>query len=163
MNAQVNIEFIISAGIFAVSIIYVVSVILNSLPSYHEIMINEVLKSKPYQISEAILLSEGEPKNWNEHDINQVSSIGLSTSEPYVLDKNKLEKLNETCNNNYEKVKEILGQNLTDVIIKIEKLDGTLLVDCEKTSKTRTVFWVNRIGILNTDNEFLKIRIGVMG
>ena len=142
MKAQVTIEFIISIVIFLITVSYVSFIIINIMPSYHNIAYNEIVKSKTYQISEFLMFEN------------------LSSGEFYKLDDKKISLLNSMCETNYEEFKKGLGLNSSDVIIRVESFDK-IITECGSYSQARPYFFLHRIA-LNSSNDILKLTVGVM-
>ncbi|MEM7819570.1 MAG: hypothetical protein QXD48_01955 [Candidatus Aenigmatarchaeota archaeon] len=108
---------------------------LDIMPTLHKTSILEDSKSRAYQISEYLIFSEGEPKNWNKFN---VKALGLSSGDFYILDINKINNLRNLCSTNYERVKEFLGQDYkTDIIMNMTYIDGSILFSCTPKVKTR--------------------------
>jgi len=156
MKGQVTIEFIISVSVFIGVVVFLAFNIINSITPLHESAVNEIKRSQAYQASELLLFDTGEPKNW---DKDNVIRLGLSTGEPYKISSEKLQKLNETCND-YDKLKNLLSiGNRSYIAIVVSDMDGNIIVNCKKDLKP--VFSIERFGVLE-NNKIVRIYVGIL-
>ncbi len=163
----VNIEFILSVVVFLGTLSFITITIGREAISLRENSLYGQLKESAVQISDVLVFDKGSPEDWETKiSLSEAQKIGFSTGERYVLSKQKLLKLNEFCRKedqsgavnpdykqNYEKIKDILGQK-REINITIATGDG-LLLDCSPAvvSLLRSKFSVNRI-VTVTDASF---------
>ena len=107
MISQANIEFLISIGIFIISVLVIVNYVVQVIPSSYETNKMEKLENKAYQISEILMFTEGWPANWDSLNYSNISYIGIGTNEKYILNKTKILKLTQFCSENYSNISEI--------------------------------------------------------
>lgn len=160
MKGVVNVDFIVSILIFLSTISFVSISISNNLPFFHQESHTEAIKARSYQISHLLMFDEGYPENW---DMNTVERIGLSEA-PYVLKRSKIDELNLLCASDYERVRALLTDYKTDVIIEIRSNENPLqdpILSCG-TVKTivRPEFTVKRFAMV--DNEVFELRVTVV-
>lgn len=108
MKANFNVDFILSLGIFFTGLFLFYTVIPNIHSSTY---IPDSKKILAYEISEKLVNSPGEPKDWRQ--IDDVSSLGLAYYDgffvyPNILD---LQKLNQLDRYNCSLLKEKVGIN----------------------------------------------------
>jgi len=159
MKGLVTIEFIISVSVFVATVAFLAFNIISSISPLHESSVNEIKRSEAYQISQLLIFDRGEPDNWNEN-LNNIVRIGLSSEEPYKISSDKLQKLNDTCRDDYEKLKNLLSiSNRSYIIIDVNDMNGNNIVSCKKDMKP--VFSIERFAVLE-DNRIVKIIIGIL-
>lgn len=154
-------DFIVALSIFLFVLALVlilsnnVNVRVNDIEEYNE------LEEASFNAVNQLILSGGEPINWNQFtDLNEVNSLGIAESRN-VLDKNKLEWLVDNNALQYTGVKELLGLSKYDISISLQDLNGVELkkfgVDADENKQVisveRYVFY---------DGNISKIRIGVI-
>lgn len=116
MRGQTGIEFVISIALFLIVLTYSVSTIIGIIPAFWEQSNSHRRNSLAFQISQHLLFSDN------------------FTDNPYVLNKNKLEKLDK---DNDKKLRNMVGIGNTTVFgFRITSTEGT-----EKFSR-----YMNRIG-----------------
>jgi hypothetical protein len=156
-----DIEFILSVVVFLGAVAFAIFMIaLNVIPTVHIYSETEDMRSRVYQISEILLFSEGNPKNWDETNVN---SIGLSSSEYYILDAKKIFNLSNLCRYNYQRVRELLGMEYSmDIMINMSYSDGTSLSLCrQRFTKVRPEYAISRLAVLNDSGSLSVVKIGV--
>ncbi|MBS3056049.1 MAG: hypothetical protein J4473_01295 [Candidatus Aenigmarchaeota archaeon] len=156
-KGQLQIEFIISVAIFAITITYVATASINKLPYLHnEANINQ-MAMQSLQISELFLFDEGYPEDWDRG--GSVQRLGLSSGNDYELNSLKVSKLNTMCSD-YESVKSIVKiENVW--MLEISKLDGTIITNCKPSivSNVYNEFVLNRYASLNGDIVKVEVRV----
>jgi len=144
-----DIEFILSVFIFVSTVSFVViMVILGNIPGLQQMTIFEDMRSKNFQISEKLLFTEGYPVNWDE---NTVTSLGLSSNDYYVMDMNKISNMSNLCQNNYQRVKDLLGLSYqNDIYVNISYIEGGNLLLCGPSGPTKiTEMEIERVGLVD--------------
>jgi hypothetical protein len=157
-----DIEFILSVIVFlGVTAFCIFIIAINIMPTAHRFSISEDMKARSYQVSELLLFSQGNPKNWNE---TNVSSLGLSSEEFYILNATKIYNLKNFCQNNYVRVRELLGQDYSiDFVINVTYENGSSVFLCNQRSRTRVrpEYTINRLAILNESGSLSIIKFAV--
>jgi len=156
-----DIEFILSVFVFVSTVSFIViMVVLGNIPSLHHISTSEDIRSRSYQISEKLLLTEGKPSNWNS---NTVTSLGLSSGDMYVLDINKINELGILCSNNNTRFKELLGLDYrNEVRINISYTDGSKIIMCGPSFiSQRPESSIDRVGVIKLPGINRTVRMGV--
>jgi hypothetical protein len=97
MKALVTIEFILSLAIFLSAISFIALTINSRIPLFEQQSALDNLLSEGYQITDLIMFSEGEPRDW-ETDVPNSVRVGLSSGEDYTISTSKLDALDAFCN-----------------------------------------------------------------
>jgi|GEM_PF-1920130 len=166
MKAQVNLEFIISVGVFISTLTFVTASVTGIFPEFQNEVNKNILKSRAWQISE-ILFEKGYPENWKTLD--EVSMLGFSDDEYYILNKTKLTAINQCDSASYDKLRKLFSIGVRrDFIINItllEKNGEREYVYCgpKVISLAAPKLWVTRFALINESDglKILKIRIAV--
>ena len=139
-KGQIGLEFIISSMVFLITISYAVITISGYLPVYHAHAVDEKLRAESFLLSQDMLFNN------------------LSSPERYVLDPVRISQLSGLCGN-YIQVASDLGYE--DVSIKIEKIDGTVVLACESPtpSLVREQVITNRYAMLGEDIVLLRVSV----
>ncbi|MFH1420437.1 MAG: hypothetical protein ABIG30_00540 [Candidatus Aenigmatarchaeota archaeon] len=143
MHGQIGFEFIISAVVFMITIVYASTTIISMLPLYHDQAITEHLQADAYILSQYLLFDN-------------------LSAENYVLDMNKIAQFNERCSSDYEGVLSDLGYSYVDININV---DGTTLLECHPAavSEISETFYTNRFALVNNNgNKIIVMRIAAM-
>lgn len=145
----VDVEFVLAIIVFLSIVVFVSFSIISHVPTLRSAAYTEDLKARAYHVSQFLVFEEGEPRNWNS--IN-VLRIGLSNGTNYVLNSTKISETQTLCQNNYPKLKELTGQNLTDVTITITDPDSNVLLSCGPTifRTSRPEFQITRFAVLES-------------
>jgi hypothetical protein len=132
---------------------------INIIPTMHRYSLTEDMRSRVYQISEVLLFSGGYPEYWDE---TNVESIGLSQNF-YVLSATKVQNLKNLCQNNYQKVRELLGQDYsTDIVINMTyQNDSSVFLCKQRLSRSRPEYVINRLAVLDDDGELSIVKFSV--
>lgn len=124
MKAVVNVEFFVSVIVFVSTIFFLIISIVSVIPQFHEGSALISLRSRSFAVSEALLLDEGAPRNWDSASAGSIKRIGLSTKEKYVLSLKKIDKLKAMCDADYENVRNLVaGDPKYAVTIKVTDVD----------------------------------------
>lgn len=162
MKSQINIEFIISVGIFISVIIIIASDVVHVFPAEYENIRQEKVKNKAYQVSEILLFSKGIPENWPELEISQISTIGLAIKR-YDLNLSKILALEAKCNIDYESMSNLILQDKSmRIVINITDSFGNQIAQCIPPTISRFVNFYEIIRYSTVNNELVKISIGVI-
>lgn len=161
MRGSTTIEFIISVGIFISAVIIVASEVTYTLPAQHENAVQQKIMNKAYQISEILMFTEGWPKNWDSLDSSQISFIGLTADEKYVLNKTKIDAINHKCSNNYRNISNLLTQNKKMSFFMNITSGGSQMLYCGPPvdSLFSNTYSLTRYAIVN--DSIAKVKIGV--
>ncbi len=146
MKAQSDIEFIIDVGIFAISILAVVSFIASEMPKVHNNYVTNYKMAKCYQISEYLLF-----KNF-------------SSGAPYFINLTKVNEFTSSCNSDYAGlVKELNVNGL--LIVRVENENGDIVSECGPVNRLKRSYIINRFGVFKNETtgsyEIAKITVGV--
>lgn len=156
-NGFVNIEFMVSVFVFLVTIGFILLNIAGNLVPLHRDTALDIMRSKTYQLSQVIIFDEGDPKNWDENDVNRA---GLSTGEKYVISAAKITSFNSTCANNYDKLRDMFfGNRRFQIRINATDSSGKTVIDCGNL--TSPLFSLKRPAVLDTTREIVEIEISV--
>lgn len=164
MKGQVEIEFIIAVFIFITTMSFVTFLIVNNIPAFHNTAVGELVKSRSYQYAEEMFFDEGSPTNWWTQNLGNTDRIGFSAGRRYLIDQNKLNKLQIDCdpsNDGYAAVKDKLDLEYSyDIIIEASYLDGSPVIGGSTTlcsppiiSQVRQQFHFTKLGVLNTADQ----------
>ncbi|MCD6215992.1 MAG: hypothetical protein J7J92_02875 [Candidatus Aenigmarchaeota archaeon] len=157
MKGDTNIEFILSAGVFLIVVAFLSFHILSFVPIFHSESRANILKSKTFQVSEMLIMSTGSPQNWDESEvtINDMKKIGLTVGEDYVLDKNKIDKLQNWCNNYYRTVINLSNLDYRmSLIINMTDIDGNSIMLCAPEGISyKNKNWIYRFAIIDEDDN----------
>lgn len=158
MKAQLDIEFILSASLFIAILVFVSFFIANSFPSLHREMTYNIYRSRGYQASQILVAGKGV---WTGSSLGSMSQAGLTDGEPYLLNLTKINALNNCNDNDYSRLKSLLGVG-TDFeinIIRINFIGGsnTLISQCKKStvSYTSPRFLVSRVVAVDGSPRFI--------
>ncbi|MBI2578566.1 MAG: hypothetical protein HYW26_02530 [Candidatus Aenigmarchaeota archaeon] len=161
MKGVVNIEFIISVLVFLGTVFFLIISVANNVPQFHEGSLVSSLRSRSFSMSEALLLDEGAPKNWNSGNVKR---IGLSTPEKYVISMQKINALKGMCSDNYNNVRDLVtGDPNFAVVINITNVEtNEVYVYCAPPVATLVLpqSLVKRYGVLES-KERVSIEVGV--
>jgi hypothetical protein len=156
MKGQLNIEFVISIGLFFIIIGYCMFAVFNLIPAYHRESEKTEASIKADMIADMLIFDEGYPVNWNA---NNVERIGLSNGVDYYLAQNKITQLRNLCNSDYVSVREKMH---ADVIIKITNMenDDVELYCRPPAGQYRYEKTVTRFAVKG--NERMKVEVSVL-
>ena len=123
-------------------------VVLGNIPGLQQLTISEDMRSRNFQISEKLLFTKGYPEDWF---VSTVTSLGLASDEYYIIDINKINNMSELCQDDYERVKDLLGLGYqNDIYINISYIDGDDLLLCSPGGPTKqTEMEVERVALVN--------------
>jgi len=154
-------DFIVALSIFL--FVLALALVLSNNVNVRASVIEEYneLEEASFNAVNQLILSGGEPINWNQFsDLNEVNSLGLAESRN-VLDKNKVEWLVDNNALQYNGVKELLGLSKYELRISLQDLNGTELnkigMDADENKQ---IISVERYVLY--DGNLCKIRIGVI-
>ncbi len=161
-----EIEFIISSMVFLSVLVFIMLSISREMPSLEEAAAINSIRANGYVISQLLLLDKGEPQNWGGAGI-EVKRIGLSSGEPYVLDMNKINKLENLCKSDFQRIKDMFNGNEVNITIRYMEncpADCTPVKSCGPSiEKTTTVkFVMSRFAVTN-DKKILNVTVTVYG
>jgi hypothetical protein len=145
VKVQVGFEQLFSLSLFVFSVTHLIYQLISYYPSYIGEMRIESIFSEAYQISEILVNDYGDPPNWYSLPLDQIKRIGLlneSIGKSNVLSLVKVSKASETCNLNYQKLKQIL--DLKNDISFVVYLNNNVVASCTRPFGER-VAKVNRI------------------
>ncbi len=140
MKSQVGFEQFFSLLLFVSSVSFLIYQFISYYPAYVDELKRQALFSEAYQISELLVNDPGEPSNWNNLNINQVKRIGLlnqTLNKPNVISLSKVSIANNTCNNNYERFKQLL--DLKNDINFVVYMEGRVVANCSRSLGERAV------------------------
>lgn len=160
MKGIIDIEYLLAIAVFLTTISFVTIIIMSNVPLFHREAVSEDLRARAYQISELLLFDRGDPVNWDQVNVNR---IGLSTGTRYKLSSLNIVALKELCTANYQRVKNLLGQDYrTDVLIEVTDQDDNLLARCMPASVTtvRPNFQITRFAALD-NGKIAKLTVSV--
>ncbi|RLF98593.1 MAG: hypothetical protein DRN49_05635 [Thaumarchaeota archaeon] len=127
MRGQMNIEFIISAGIVLSLLSFIAFKATTTYFLAQSQARGEMMFAKAHAITELLLKYPGKPKNWN--NLSEVEIFGLTDGRPYVLAKEKLLTLNACSPTDYERIRNLLGLRLGErFILEVRVFNGTDLI-----------------------------------
>lgn len=171
MKGDTNIEFILSVGTFLIIIAFLSFHILSFAPTFHLHSVSNIIQCKSFQVSEMLIMNEGSPSNWNTKGMSEVNKIGLTTGEEYVLNKNKITKLQNWCDTNYRNVTDLLNIDYRmSVIINMTDIDENSIMLCAPSGVDYgRKQWIYRFaivdengnGISDKNDKIAKIKIAV--
>lgn len=127
----------------------------NDIEEYNE------LEEASFNAVNQLILSSGEPINWNQFsDLNEVNSLGLAESRN-VLDKNKVQWLVDNNSLQYNGIKQLLGLGKYELRVSLQDMNGMELkkigVDADENKQ---VISVERYVVY--DGNLCRIKIGVI-
>lgn len=138
----VQIEFIMAVFVFLGSISFTTLAIGREFFSIREASISDTSKLRDAAISQILMFDKGFPDGWDALPIENVRRLGLSSDSKFVLNLNKVNRLQTLCNRanpdyskNYNKIKELLGIT-GDIILVVEATDGTQFLNCRPAVET---------------------------
>lgn len=142
-----DIEFILSVFVFVTTVSFaVIMVVIGNIPGLQQLSTSEDLRSRNFQITEKLIFTQGYPEDWVE---DSVASLGLSSGEYYKMSLNKINNMSSLCQNNYQKVKDLLGLGYqNDVYINISYTDGEDLLICSYGVTKRSKSEIYRVGMV---------------
>ena len=109
--------------------------------------------------SRTLVLSPGEPSNWEQLSVEDASSIGLASSRN-VIDSRKLQRFAGLNQGNYSDAKALLGLSKYDVRVTISGLNRQLLEsfglepDANKETSSLT-----RVALYNGEAVLVKVKV----
>jgi len=163
---QVNIEFILSASVFLLTLTFISFTIVDIFPNFHNEAANDILKAKAFQASELLIMDEGD---WSA-DLEDVKRIGLSTGDMHILNKSKILALNNCDKAEYNEIKKLLGLTYEyDFILNITEINFTGSSSESWECKPSVVslitkkFWIKRLVVIDdgADRKIAKLQIVV--
>ena len=109
--------------------------------------------------SRALVLSPGEPANWERLGLNSMESIGLAGSRN-VIDSRKLQRFADLNEGSYEETKALFGLSRYDARVTISDLGGQLLESFgpEPDANTETSSLV-RAALYNGEAVLVKVKV----
>jgi hypothetical protein len=158
MKGIVDIEFILSVIVFLSTITFVTFIIISNIPVFHGEAASEDLRARSYQISELLFFDQGYPADWIPANALR---LGLSAGERYTLSETKIANLDTLCQNDYNRVKSLLGQDYrTNILIEIN-YSGSSAV-CGLPTAIRPESKITRFATLS-DGRIVRMVVGVSG
>jgi hypothetical protein len=139
MKLQVGFEQFAALSLFVFSVSFLISQLLSYYPTYINEVKRQTLLSEAYQISELLVNDAGDPPEWdvNPNQINRIGLLNQSINKPNVISLSKLTYVNNTCNANYPRFKQLL--DLKNDINFIVYLEGNLIANCSHPLGERAV------------------------
>ncbi|MEW6035466.1 MAG: hypothetical protein AB1529_02535 [Candidatus Micrarchaeota archaeon] len=113
------------------------------------------------RVSDALVISPGDPANWSElGEINEstVESIGLA-DERNVLSARKLERMAALNSTHYEFFKEALGIPTREFQMEVVDLDDNLLYSFGNSSNESETSVLERAALLNGTEVIVVVRV----
>ena len=169
MNArgQMNLDFIISAAVFIAVLIFVLLTIYNTFPPMHKESVYSSLLAKGYDISQMLLNTPG---NWAGLSIDDVSVMGMTNGNPYILDPAKAMTINNCNQSSYLRMKSLLSLGSSEnFIINISRINFTggpdeQLSICRPlaSSSSAPKFWVMRHAVIDDFSVNKIVRVDVV-
>lgn len=163
MKAVLDIEFILSVFVFLASLSFATAAVGRNIPVLKEGALVDTMRSESYQISELLVATHGAPENWETVGDDEIERIGLAR-ENNVLESRKVDRLQELCRDDYEKVNRMLQQVQTDVVLELMEADGTnALSACRPAVDThrRPIFSTRRTAVLN--GQLVSLNVSLVG
>lgn len=152
-------EFVVAAVLFFSIVFYIINILDSNVAAFSRESGRNVLQSDAVQISEILLTSRGK---WNGSD---VIIPGISGGWP-VVEKDKIQKLNLSCRNNYTRLRKKLGLgentrfgNLKQVKIRITQ-NETLLLDCGPKRTPKESGSIDRFAV-SEQGKLLRVQVEV--
>ncbi len=138
----IDIEFIMAAFLFLGSLSFTMLAIGREFLSFREAAISENYNMEVKNILQLMMFDEGEPADWDAGEIADVKRLGLSSGEKFILDLEKINRLQSLCSRtnpdyekNYNKVKSLLGVK-GDIILDINDVGGAPFLSCRPGVET---------------------------
>lgn len=111
-KAQISIDYIGGAVVFFVSVLFIVTGVLNVMPEFTDNVVQNRLETKSWSLSTVLLSTEGYWENENEsgsdwqNNVDDVLSFGLQSRDEQGLDRDKIQALDRV---DYQEVKNTFG------------------------------------------------------
>lgn len=165
LKAQLTIEYLASFITFIGLIVFIYFTYSANIPGFIEEVKKEDVRSKAYQLSEILLNDPGHPIDWDT--VGNIKRIGLSdenSNKTNLISLDKVKKLKDECDSNYDGVKKWLGLNksFSIYVFNISQSDGKrdeswecITPELIKTAINTTVRRVTTLN--NTETERLEL------
>lgn len=144
MLGQLRIEFIFAVVVFSVIIFFVVSQVNVLFSSILTDSSSDISKTTIINTLNILLEDVGDPTNWDTKPEEEIKRVGLATT-PYILSKEKINRLNTTCNllNDYS-----LGAYFLEIYNQTNKIlsCGVELLEAPSSVSTKYVVVDDSIG-----------------
>jgi len=109
--------------------------------------------------SRALVLSPGEPSNWEHLSIEDMNSIGLAGSRN-VIDSRKLQRFADLNESSYEETKALFGLSKYDVRVTVTDLNRQLLesfgIEPDANKETTSL---TRAALYNGEAVLVKVKV----
>lgn len=155
MKGQFVFEFLIAGVIFFTVVLYMMNFLNVNVSDFHAKFYMDKLQSKVLQISEIL--------------INEKSPLSLVES-PHLFNISKIANFESYCNDNYSLLRKDFdlvektdyGERFHNINITLVTESGNFILNCGNTIPAGTEKGeIERLGILNENNELLKLRVVV--
>jgi hypothetical protein len=113
------------------------------------------------RVSDALVLSPGNPANWSELGVingSTVGSVGLA-DERNVLSARKLSRMAELNSTHYEFFKEALGIPAREFQMQVMDLDDNVLYSVGNSSNESQTSVLERAALLNGTDVIVVVRV----
>jgi len=114
-------------------------------------------------ISDAAVLSQGDPVDWDTTAGLGANSYGYATSSPNTLSTDKLSAMQGYFASNYSGMKDKIGAAGYDVYVDVKDTDGELLysfgVLADTTNSSISAVSGERLGIIGSDIVKLRVQL----
>lgn len=152
-------DFIFASAMFVAAL-----VIVYGYSNLASMRINEaqLIQDREYaarRTAQMLVVSEGIPSNWHTLPDENIKAIGLAL-EPNVLSEEKIKRFEKLADENYAFLKEILGLQKYDIVLKVTDTSGSTLysIGASETQES-AIAKVSRAGLLN--NAVVFVDVGV--
>ncbi len=112
------------------------------------------------QAANGLVLTGGNPANWQNQGLKNVNSIGIASSANN-LKKNKMQRLSSLASSNYEEVKDILGIAKFDFKIDVISMKGNFVVESfgARPESESSIVSINRIAFYDGNNVVVRLKV----
>jgi hypothetical protein len=155
-------ELMISLSLFIATLIIYLLVWNNLHNSYLEEQNDVRMQTLLIGISDAMVLSQGDPADWESGAGANANSYGLASAHN-VLSPAKLYAMQEYFASNYSGMKEKAGAAGYDIFIDVESTDGTVIYSFGRLADTanQSVSAVSTERLAMVGDEIVKMRVQI--
>ena len=121
---------------------------------------NSEMRQTGQQAANGLVLTSGNPANWQNQTVENIQSIGLANSANN-LKKNKVQHLASLASSDYEDVKSILGVAKFDFRLEIISMLDNFTVESFGASpgSESSVVSINRIAFYDGNNVIVRLKV----
>lgn len=144
-------ELVVASCFFIMALVIFTMTWYSMVNSYNEEQQDQQMQSVLLGVSDSLVLSPGDPSNWESSALENANSFGLA-SAPNRISDNKAAALQSLNATRYHRVKENMGAGQYDVYVSISNSTATLYQFGRRANSSNSLvqpFSNERLALLN--------------